>query len=178
MAVARHVQATGLQVKLKVTEMVRDARASHAALCGGTVANDDVISYAPSLSAPCADVRPGDATSVRISGNGIAVTAQMLALTNCQRAILGRKAISATASEYRVSEGSEALVVFKNEREAAVALHEVGFTRVREATKLLPDRFYKVVDVSNGSSSVAWARLERGVANGAASVHISFVATT
>jgi hypothetical protein len=176
MAVARQVQATGLQVKLKVTEIVREARASHAALCGGAVANDDVISYAPSLSAPCADVPPGDATSVRISGNGIAVTAQMLALTNCQRGILERKAISVTASEYRVSEGSEALVVFKNEREAAVALHEVGFARVREATKLLPDRFYKVATASNGSSSMAWARIERSVSQGPVYVHISIVA--
>lgn len=175
MAVARQVQATGLQVKLKVTEMVREARASRVALFGGTVANDDLISYAPSSSRR-EDVSSGDATSVRISGNGIAVTAHMLGLTLCQRAILERKATSVTASEYRASEGSEALVVFKNEREAGVALHEVGFARVREATELLPDRFYKVVTASNGSSSIAWARIERSVAQGAVYVHISIVA--
>lgn len=177
MTVARQVHAKGLQAKLKPTEGVLQARATRAALFGGAVANDDVISYVPSSYYAKSTVGSHDATSVRISGSATAVVSSMLGLTNYQRESLERGATSVTATGYRASEGSDALVVFPGEREAARTLHELGFARVREASALLQDRFYKVVASSNGSQSTAWARLERSAGGDVLYVHLALIAS-
>jgi hypothetical protein len=175
MAVARQVHAKGLQAKLKPTETVRQARATSCALFGAVSANDDVISYVSESPSPRSDVIPHDSTSVTISGNGLAVTAEMLGLTECQRARLQRGATSVTASEYRAAEGSDALVVFDSERAATVTLHEMGFARIREAGGTLMDRFYKGVNVASKGEATAWARLERSSDGEVVYAHISML---
>lgn len=177
MTVARQVYAKGLQAKLKPTEAVLQALATRAALFGGASANDDVLSYAPSSYYASSGIGSHDATSLRISGNAIGAVARMLVLTAYQRHALERAATSVTANGYCAVEGSDALIVFAGEREAARTLHELGFARVREASELLPDRFYKVVASSNGAPSTAWARLEWSNGRDALYVHIAVIAS-
>ncbi len=175
MAVARQVHAKGLQAHLKPTETVRQARATSCALFGAVSANDDSISYVSQSPSPRSDVLSHDSTSVRISGNGLAVTAEMLGLTECQRARLQHGATSVTASQYRAVEGSDALVVFNSERAAKVTLHEMGFARIREAGGVHMDRFYKTVNVAFKDQATAWARLERSSGGGVVYAHISML---
>jgi hypothetical protein len=66
-------------------------------------------------------------------------------------------------------------MVMESERAAAVVLHEIGFSRIREVGALVSDRFYKMVDTSNGSPAVAWAGLERSSDGNLVYVTISIV---
>lgn len=175
MAVARQVYAKVLQAKLNPSEVVRQARSTSCALFGAVSANDDSIFYVSQSPSQGSDVPSHDSTSVRISGNGLAVTAEMLGLTECQRARLQRGCTSVTASEYGVAEGSDALVVFDSERAAAVTLHEMGFARIREAGGIHMDRFYKTVNVASKDQATAWARLERSAGADAVYAHISLL---
>lgn len=59
------------------------------------------------------------------------------------------------------------------ERAAFVALEEIGFSRVQEVGTLLSDRFYKMVDTSNGSPAIGSAGLERASDGNSVCVHIS-----
>ncbi len=173
MAVARQVQARGLQVAVKATEMIRHAQGAFSLLVGGTSPNHDVVSYLPGAFTRSHRSPSSDASSMRISGSGIAVTAGMLGLTTCQRDILERRSVSATARERGVVEGSDALVVFGSEGQAAVTLHGLGFAKVRERSALICDSFYKVVNATNGHQATAWARVERWPQEDSVCVHIS-----
>ncbi len=176
MALARQVQAKALYVKLAPTEATRLVGISSAVLCNAPTANDDVVQYIGSERPASTHAPLRDSTSVRIAGNGTAVVARLLALTELQKDMLERRGISVTASEYRAFEGSDALLVFDSERVAVVTLHELGFARVQENGALVPARFYKVVNSSNGAQSMAWARLEQFPGGDSVYVHISLVA--
>ncbi len=176
MTVARQVQAKRLQAKLKPTEGILQVRATRASLFGGASANDDVISYLPSSFYSRSNVSSHDATSLRISGNAIAEVSAMLGLTDRQKDGLARAVTSVTASGYRAAEGSDALVVFAGESHATRALHELGFARVRELGKILPDRFYKVVKSANGTASTAWAHFEGSAGGDFVYAHITLIA--
>jgi hypothetical protein len=117
-------------------------------------------------------------SEVRIPGRGASALANILRLTSAQRKVLELRAVSVTANEYRSFEGSDAIIVMESERAAVVVLHEVGFSRIREVGALVSDRFYKIVDTSNGSPAVAWAGLERSSDGNSVYVQISIVATT
>jgi hypothetical protein len=174
MAVARHVQANALHVKITSTAHSRIKMVSSTVLFGSS-ANDDFVQRRFSATNAPAIAPLGESTSVRIGGSGASVVARLLSLTPYQRELLERRTTSVTASEYRALEGSNALLVLDSERLAAVALHELGFARVRERGAVVSDRFYKTVDSSNGASSIAWARLERAAPAHLVYVHISLV---
>jgi hypothetical protein len=173
MTVARQVNAKGLQAKFQASETFRRGQSTPSLLVGGSSANDDVISYLPCAQQSASNSTTHDSTSIRIAGNGIAVTAGLLGLTEHQRELLEQRATSLTASEHRSPEGADALVVFDSEVVAGVSLHELGFSRIRERSSVLPLRFYKVLNPLNGAPVIAWARLERSVKDEAVYAHIS-----
>ena len=166
-----------LQANLKSSDRVRQARATPSILFSAVPANDDVITYLSSAFQNVPETKKSDASSIRISGNGVAVSAEMLRLTDTQRESLERSAISVTASHHKVVEGADALAVFDSERDVAITLHQMGFVRVRESGTIVTDRFYKVVNGENGSSGMAWARFEAAEGGACVYVHISRMAT-
>jgi hypothetical protein len=177
MSVAKQVHAKGLQARLTYSDVARQVLEARATLFGAASANDDVVMYAPHAGAGKANSVPLDSTSVRIAGDGLSVVSRMLGLTDHQKEALDRRVISVTASEFGASEGSDALLRFDNESEAAVALHEVGFTRIREASPLVSDRFYKVVESTSGSQAVMLGHPEPCAAGDDVYVHLSRIGT-
>jgi hypothetical protein len=173
MTVARQVYAKGLQARLKSTDMVREVRSTLSLLVGGASANDDVVSYLPTPKSGTPKAPLHDSTAVRIFGNGEAVVAAMLGLTHFQSQALERNSISLTAHGYRVSEGSDALVVFESEDKATRTLHQIGFAHIKEGGTLIIRRFYKMIEAANGLPATVWVRLESSVQGDAVYAHIS-----
>jgi len=177
MSVAKQVHAKGLQARLTYSDVARQVLEARSTLFGAASANDDIVMYASHAAAGKEHAVPHDSTSVRISGNGLSVVSTILGLTDYQKEVLDRRVLSVTASEFGASEGSDALLLFDNESDVVVALHEVGFTRIREASPIVSDRFYKVVESTSGSQVVLLAHPERSAAGDVVYVHLSRIGT-
>lgn len=177
MSEARCVHAKALHVPIDRMTLSRVIREMEVSAYRGTSANDDTLPFYGSQRPQSSARLVPDFNGGRIVASGALALANILRLTSAQRKLLERRAVSITANEYRPIEGSEALIVMESERASAVALHEIGFSRIREGGFLASDRFYKVIDTSNGSPAVAWAGLERSSDGNSVYVHISVVAT-
>jgi len=176
MSEARCVHAKALHVPIDRTTLSRVIREMGAPAYRGTSANDDTHPFYGSRRLQSSARLVPDSNGVRTVASGASALANILRLTSAQRKLLERRAVSVTANEYRSIEGSDALIVMESERAAAVALHEIGFSRIREVGALASDRFYKMVDTSNGSPAIAWAGVERSSDGSSVYVQISIVA--
>ncbi len=176
MSEARCVHAKALHAPINQATISRVIREMGGAAYRGSSANEDIIPlYGRHIPTSPAEPVP-ESSDVRIPARGASALSNILRLTSAQRKLLERRAVSVTANEYGSIEGSDALMVMESERAAAVVLHEIGFSRIREVGALVSDRFYKMVDTSNGSPAVAWAGLERSSDENSVYVQISIVA--
>lgn len=176
MSEARCVHAKALHALIDQATISRVIREMGVSAYCGSSANDDALPlYGRHIPQSSARLVPGS-SEVCIPARGASALANILRLTSAQRKLLERRAVSVTANEYRSIEGSDALIVMESERAAAVALHGIGFSRIREVGALVSERFYKMLDTSNGSPAVAWAGLERSSDGASVYVQISIVA--